>query len=492
MRLIRRPSGGGDDGERGAAIITVMIVMFVLMSFGAVSLTLTSHTVSSSARRRDRVAAVHAAEAGLNEALKQLATPAGATWCGVAASPATVLPGGGGAGVGGQQFAVAVSDSHPADGPCTPTDPTRLIVASGYSPSATAPNPSVRRMQAEVRLLPQAATPTGFGFDKAILADGPLTLVNSAAILGDGTGDNADVYSNDSVTISNSTEVHGDIVSQGSVTLGNNVVVWGGIYAAGDVTLSNSARVYGNVVSAAGSATLVHAGNVSGYIRAAGTISLGNNWTVGSTTAPGPCPPDSCLAGSPSPPPPVETLPDFTWDPSDPAWPQPVTSWSACADFLTWLEANRDDFRGTHRISPSCGLTLSGSTTVTLTGDAAIVTDGWIRFENQTKFVESGDRKLYLISLYEPGDPDRGIEFANSTLIEPDTLIYARNKVTKSNSTTISGQIFAEFVEVRNAYTHNFRQVNAPGFTVAPPPPDAPAAPPAGYRTQLLYLREVD
>lgn len=489
MRLIRPSS---EEGERGVAIVTVMMVIFVLMSFGAVSLTLTSHTVNSSARRRDRVAAVHAAEAGLNEALKQLATASGATWCGVAPSAATVLPGGGGAGAGGQQFAVSVTDSDPADGPCSASDPKRLILATGYSPSATATNPLVRRMQAEVRLLPQTATPTGFGFDKAILVDGALGLSNSAIILGDGTGDNADLYSNDDVTLNNSAGSRGDIVSQGSVTLGNNVNVYGSVYATGDVTLSQFAKVHGNVISATGSVTLVNSGTVTGYIRAATTISLNNNWVVGSTVAPGPCPPESCLANSPSAPPPVETLPDFTWDASDPDWPQPVVSWSTCSDFLTWLEANKTSFAGTHRISPSCGLTLSNSWTITLTGDAAIVTDGWISLSNQTKFLETTDEKLYLISLYEPGDPDRGIELSNSTLIEPDTLIYARNKVTKSNSTTINGQIFASLVDIKNSYTHNFRQVNAPGFTVSPAAGGGATAGAVGYRTQLLYLREVD
>lgn len=473
--------------ERGAAMVTVVSLMAVLAGLAVMATSLAMYTDGTSARRRDRVSAAHAAETGINEALKQMSGAAGALWCGAAASPATMLPGGGGA-PGGQQYSVTVSDSDPADGPCTATDPLRLVVATGYSPSATAPRPLTRAMEAQVRLLPQSAAPTGYGFDKAILSTGGLSMANSTDVLGDGTGNNADVYGGATTTIPNSAEIHGDLFLQGNVNLENSVKVWGDVVSTGDITLRNSATVYGNVTSATGSVSLINSATVTGFVRAATTVSLTNSWSVGGHTS-GPCAPNWCYANSPSTPPPVESLPDFAWDATDP-WPQPVTHWSSCGDFTTWLGNNKSNFKGTHRISPHCGITLSNSWEVKLTGDAAIITDGWIKLRNSVKFKKgSGDHKLYLVSLHEPGgaDPEAGIEMVNSTEIEPSTLFYARNKITKENSTRLSGQLYADRVSIRNSFELNFRKVVAPGFTDA----SGGSTAVAGYHTQVVYLREV-
>jgi Polymer-forming cytoskeletal len=474
------------NDERGAAIVAVVSLTAVLAGLGLVATDLAVHTGDASARRRDRVAAAHAAETGINEALKQMSGAAGALWCGAPASPATKLPGGGDA-PGGQQYAVTVSDSDPADGPCTATDPLRLVVATGYSPSATVPQPATRTMEAQVHLLPQTAAPTGYGFDKAIHSTGSLSMANSTQVLGDGTGNNADVYAGTTATIPNSAELHGDIFSQGNVSLQNSVKVWGDVVATGNVSLTNSATVYGNVISATGSVSLTNSATVTGFVRAATTVSLTNSWSVGGHTS-GACAPNWCYANSPSTPPPVESLPNFTWNSVDP-WPQPVTSWSSCADFTTWLGNNKTNFKGTHRISPSCGVTLSNSWEVTLTGDAAIVTDGWIKFRNSTKFKKgNGNYKLYLVSLHAPGgaDPEAGIEMVNSTEIQPPTLFFARNKITKANSTQLYGQIYADRVSIANSFVLNFRKVAAPGFTAA----SGESTTVTGYHTQVVYLRE--
>lgn len=473
--------------ERGAAIVAVVSLTAVLAGLGLVATNLAIHTGDASARRRDRVAASHAAETGINEALKQMSGAAGALWCGAPASPATKLPGGGGT-PGGQQYAVTVSDSNPADGPCTATDPVRLVVATGYSPSVAAPRAAVRRMEAQVQLLPQTAAPTGYGFDKAIMSTGSLSLANSTDILGDGTGNNADIYSGTSASIPNSAEIHGDLISQGNVNLVNSVKVWGDVIATGNVTLSNSATVYGNVISATGSVSLTNSATVTGFVRAATTVSLTNSWSVGGHSS-GTCAPDWCYANSPSTPPPVESLPVFAWNATD-SWPQPVTSWTSCSAFTTWLDTNKANFSGTHRIAAPCGVTLSNSWQVTLTGDAAIITDGWLKFRNSVKFKKASGTspKLYLVSLHQPGgtDPEAGLEMLNSTDIGVPTLFYARNKVTKANSTQLLGQIYADRVSIANSFELHFHKVAAPGFTSAA----GGSTTVTGYHTQVVYLRE--
>ncbi len=476
--------------ERGAAMVAVISLLTVLAGLGAVATTLAVQTDQASARRRDRVSAAHAAETGINEALKQLSGAAGALWCGAPASPATVLPGGGDA-PGGQQYSVTVTDSDPSDGPCTATDPLRLLEATGYSPSAASPRALIRTMESQVRLLPQTAAPTGYGFDKAILSAGAISMANSTDVLGDGTGNNADIYAGANATIPNSAEIHGDLFLQGNVNLQNSVKVWGDVVATGNVSLTNSATVYGNVISATGSVGLTNSATVTGFVRAATTVTLTNSWSVGGHTS-GACAPNWCYANSPSPSPPVESLPDFAWNQAD-AWPQPVTIWTgatACSDFTAWLGTNKNNFKGTHRISTSCGVTLSNSWSVTLTGDAAIITDGWIKFQNSTKFKKgTGGNELYLVSLHQPGgaNPEAGIEMVNSTEIEPPTLFYARNKITKGNSTRLFGQLYAGRVSISNSFELEFRQVVAPGFTEAA----GGSTTVTGYHTQVVYLREV-
>ena len=343
-------------------------------------------------------------------------------------------------------------------------------------------------MEAQVELLPQAAAPTGYGFDKAILSAGSLAMANSTKVMGDGTGNNADVYAGATSTIPNSAELHGDLFLQGNVNLQNSVKVWGDVVTTGNVSLTNSATVYGNVISAGGSVSLTNSATVTGFVRAATTVTLTNSWSVGGHTS-GACAPNWCYANSPSTPPPAESLPDFTWNASDP-WPQPVTTWSTCSAFTTWLGNNKTNFKGTHRIASPCGVTLSNSWEITLTGDAAIVTDGWIRFQNSTKVKKGiGSYKLYLVSLHAPGgaNPEAGIEMVNSTEIEPPTLFYARNKITKQNSTRLYGQLYAGRVSIANSFQLDFRKVVAPGFTEAT---GGGSTTVTGYHTQVVYLRE--
>jgi predicted acyltransferase (DUF342 family) len=469
-------------------MVVSVALLAVLAGLGVVATDLAVNTGDASARRRDRVSAAHAAETGVNEALKQMSGSTGALWCGAPASPATKLPGGGGA-PGGQQYAVSVTDSDPSDGPCTAADPVRLVEATGYSPSATAPNPATRKMESQVELLPQTAAPSGYGFDKAIMSTGGLSMANSTHILGDGTGNNADIYSGANAPIPNSAEIHGDIISQGPVSLVNNVKVYGDVIATGNVSLSNSATVYGNVISATGSVSLTNNVTVTGFVRAATTVSLSNSWSVGGHTS-GTCAANWCYANSPSTAPPAESLPDFSWNAADPMWPQPVMSWTSCTAFTTWLTTNKSTFKGTHRISSACGVTLSNTWTITLTGDAAIVTDGWLKFQNSTTFKKTtGNPKLYLVSLYAPGgsSPDAGIEMANQTDISVPTLFYARNKITKSNNTHVLGQIYADRVGISNSFDLDFRKVAAPGFTTA-----GGSTTVTGYNTQVVYLREVN
>jgi hypothetical protein len=356
-------------------------------------------------------------------------------------------------------------------------------------------------MEAQVRLAPLGASASAYPFDKAIFSNSTtddLPLHNSTVILGDGTGDNADVYANEDNLLINSAQVHGDVIAQGTVRLRNSVKVWGNVLAKGNVTVDNSVTVYGNIISSTGSVTMANSPVVTGYVRAATTITPGNSWTIGSSSGSGgSCSAPACFANSPSAAPPQEFLPTFTWNAADPAWPQPVSNYASCTAFMTYMSANKSNFKGTHRINSNCGALWTNSWDITMTGDAAIVTDGYLDFNNSIKF--TGNKNLYLISLCTPvGQPGAcanaayGIDMRNSTdLSGVNTLVFARNRATKRNSTKLKGQIYAQVVQIDNSFELTYKKMGPPGFTVYTGGGGGGATP-TGFGTQLLYLREVN
>lgn len=470
--------------ERGIAMITAISVAMVASLLGFTATRVASVSITRSGDFRNDVAAVHAAESGINVALGEMAKSTGNTWCGVSASAATKLPG---AGVGApvqQQYEVTVTDSNPANGACTTTDPIRVITSTGWSPDNTTAGALSRTMEAEVNLVAVSANvPAGFTFSDAIFANSStsdLGLSNSVAILRDGGANNADVYSNDDIILSNSTAPQGDVIGQKTVRISNSVHVYGDVYAVGNITMSNSAVVDGNVVSATGSITMSNSARINGNAQAAGSITTNNSATIAGTR----------LANSPSSSPAVRSIPTFTWDANDASWPQPVITHTSCANFDTWLNTgtNRSNFAGTHRITSNCAWGISNSTTITLTGDAAIVTDGYITCSNSAQFRSTtGTRKLWLISL-QTTSSGSGVTFSNSCATPNlETFIFARRHASKSNSVSLTGQIYAETLSLSNSFSLQFRAMTVPGFTM----PGAGASVVTAYNTQVLYIREV-
>jgi hypothetical protein len=131
-----------------------------------------------------------------------------------------------------------------------------------------------------------------------------------------------------------------------------------------------------------------------------------------------------------------------------------------------------------------------------MTGDAAIVTDGYLDFNNSIKFM--GNKNLYLISLCTPvGQPgacagaEYGVDMRNSTeMSDVKTLVFARNQATKRNSTKLKGQIYAHKVRIDNSFELTYHKMGPPGFTVFSG--GGGGGTPTGFSTQLLYLREIN
>ncbi len=480
MHLIHRD-------ESGVAMPAVVMVLLIMSLLSALTVQVANHSLDVSARNRDREAALHASEAGINEALRQLAGVSGATWCGVAASESTKLPGGGGAP--GQQYSVTVSDSGGVMGTCSPSDPVRLIRSTGYTPSAASTAKVSRMMEAQARMTPDTATTVGgFSFNDAIFGGSSvaqLKLDNSVKLAGSGAGNDAHVYSNHDLVLVNSTEVKGNVIAQGNISLGNSITVYGDVHAKGDILLDNSAIVYGNVISATGSVRLRNSVKVYGYTKAATTITSGSGTSIAGGRYP----------NSPSQPPARKDLPTFTFNASDPAWPQPVTTHASCADLQSYIVANKDAFKGTHRLAVDCEVRIR-EIEIKLSGPAAIVTDGWLRMDNSVKWTQgsSSNHQLWLISEHRATDAAdaKGIHLGNSVEFEnTPTFLFARNRVTKVNSTKHMGQVYADNVVASNSYEQSFYPMSPPGFSAASSSSSSSSPPAAGYKVQLLYLREL-
>jgi cytoskeletal protein CcmA (bactofilin family) len=462
---------------------TVVSVVVVTSLLGGLSTKLAVHALDESGFARNRVSAVHAAEAGINEAIRQLSSTSGATWCGVAPSDATRLPGGGNA-PGGQQYSVVVRDTTGTWGTCSVTDPIRLIQATGYSPSAAAPGRATRLMEAQVRLVPEYALPGGgFRFNHALFSNSPssqIALANNVTVYGDGSGENGHTYTNAHATFVNAVEVHGDVTVQGNVTLANSTRVYGSVHASGSVTMQLGSQVDGNVTAATGSISLANQARVVGYARAGTTISKTGSASILGGEFP----------NSPTAPQPTQYLPTFNWNPADPLWPQPILYHADCDAFATYLLLHAAAFSGTHKISTDCVVEFQQQTTVLLAGPTALIADGSFELKHSARFLAApgvNEPPLWLIALHQgtSGSDSQGISIQNSATISVPVFFYTRNQFNKSNSTSITGQIYAEKVNVSSSYVHTMRLMSPVGFS------PASGSGGSGFNVQLLYLREV-
>jgi hypothetical protein len=429
--------------ERGIGIVSALMVVLVVFAIGALWVNLSVHQAEESTLERARESARHAAEAGVNRAMSELA--ASASYAG----------GGGlqnltdGTNVVAQYEIVSVTQPGP--------DPnTRYIVARGWAPSQAKAR-ARRRLEAQVQLVPND------GFRYALFAaPGGITTSNNLTVTGD-------VYSSTNLSLSNNAKVTGTITSRGSVTTSNNSTIGGDIRALGNVTLNNaSTTVTGSVYS---NGNIALTGTVKGNAQATGTITGG---TVNGTRSP----------NSPPTPPPDQTLPTFTWNPANYTSP---STWASPAAFNTYFNANKNAFSGVHRVlCPSC----SSSTDVlfsskwTMSGDVTIVTDGPIELNKDISNGSGGPVTLTIISLFAT---DPAIEMSSNMTLPGDirVLLYAPNaRISFKNLKHFSGAVYAKSLSSDNQFDLNWVPISVPGFTWS-------LASSTHFQVQSVALKEV-
>jgi Tfp pilus assembly protein PilX len=263
------------DDERGVALIAALLVMMVCVILVAGALQLAIHSTQRSGLSRNRTASLHAAEAGLEAALSNLAQN---STCPATAGTETPLP---------DQNLPTESYKILAPVSCT-TGGNAVIAAVGYVPNATTPVATttlvahVNRGQG-APVSGGSGTNGGYVFPDALFSGGSI-LTTGGSFSAYGTGGSVpNVVANGTINISGS-QLDGLVHGWSGVTL--TVPVIGGEVVGNGVNITG-ATVQGGTggVFSSGSLTLTNT-TVNGPAKYAGAFSNPGS-TVTGTTSPG-------------------------------------------------------------------------------------------------------------------------------------------------------------------------------------------------------------
>lgn len=461
--------------ERGIAMVTALMVVVVASLLGAVVMNLSMHSTQSSAYDRARTQSIHAAEAGLDQAMSHFAS------VGISTLPCTISGSLNATPVANWSVAITYYSSYPLVG-------TAMTCANGYLTGTTAPGGAAleatgtvagwadgtveRHMQSEVAL-----SPVHGAFNKAIFSDQSPSITNNITIYGE-NGNDADFLSNSNWSCTNSMTIYGTIYVQGTASLNNSCRTASDLWARDDITMASSARVDHDAKSSTGSMTMSNSSSVGNNIQVAGTCSTcasryGGTLTTGYTQAP----------------PPTVPYPTMTFDAA--AWTADgwnIQYFSDCTSAANWvLNSANNGTKAVVRITGGCTFNLGNNKTVSRTADLAIFTDGEITTSNNTTF-QSGDsswHSLYLIveTAASCAGTDGRITMSNLTSFTKEYFfIFSPCSSTfANNNSTARGQVYGEVVAVGSNLTFTFHAMLVPG-----------AGEVTGYNAKVQFVREVN
>lgn len=227
--------------DRGIAMITAMMVLMVVTIVVAGAAGLAAHTAQRSGLDRNRSAALHAAEAGIEAEIAKLTDGSCRSTADVTdtALPDQNLP--------TESYRVLAPASCTAGG-------TADIVAVGYVPNATRPVATVTlvaRMNRSMGAPLSGGTNGGYVFPDALFTDGTLNATSGAGLSVFGLGGAVpNLTANGAMTITDSPAGHLDGAIHGWSTVSLSGVQIGGPTVAQSVTLSG-ATVQGDVTASA-------------------------------------------------------------------------------------------------------------------------------------------------------------------------------------------------------------------------------------------------
>jgi hypothetical protein len=321
--------------------------------------------------------------------------------------------------------------------------------------------------------VPTSGTPFG---DTAVYSNSSVSWPANVKILGN-EASNTDVYVNGNAAISSASVVYGSLYATGSISMRGNAQVRRDAWAGSALSLANSARVLSNGVSSTSNISVKNQAKIGMDATYCTNIQAGGGAVGGLKTKL--CPPTQVL-------PPISAFPTFTYVKEH--WELqgyeevPFTGTSACTTASNFIKNLSGTYSYVVRISEDCLLTFKKDLP-TLTGNLAIISDGGITLENNTKFVGvGGPWNLHLMFGIDNDGPPCNVTWGNSGGVSGDvnTLIYTPCTISFGSGSSISkGQLFGGNVLLRPSFSMNAFPVPVPGFGAG------------GYEEDVLYLREV-
>lgn len=491
MTRTRATTTGGDQG---VALVIAIGVIVVAMALSVVIATVAIRQSRASGVDRQRAVAVNAAEAGVDATFTAFQSSGPTLPCGPDAIPALnaqVPVDQPSVTVDVQYFQVdgvtPITDCAVIQANLTRTPMKALITATGTTTTLAGGSTNGKRaMQAFVTVRPKIAQ----GFDKAIFANGTLTVKNNHDVLGNG-GNDADVYSNTAVICENGSNqtYHGSIYSQGAVQFDGQCSALGQVWAKDQVVLGhNQSTVGGNVISSTSSVSVASVDKVAGTIMAGTTINP-------SCTAP------KCITGLVQGPPPSQPFPQMPlskigdWTAAPPTGPgyERLPDYAGdCGKAAGDAMAADAKLGGPGRvIHTTCQVGFSKTKDIPMTNDLVIYADGGFSSSQQVTLT-SGDgqtHRLYWIVPYGvtcndlSGDITTDNDF--SVLSAIDLMLYTPCDMSIQNQSTHFGQIYGGGnVTLENKFDMNYRPL--PMFGI-----DQTSLPLLSYDVDIIYKREV-
>lgn len=461
----------GEDGVM--AIVLSLALVAVMSTTVGIAFQVASTGQGDATFRRQQAQALDAAEGGLNlayETIQQAQTSS--LPCGTAAitqSFATVPT--------SSSFSDTVNyyDTYP------PTDSALscsavhggTTLAAAQVISTGSDGKVAQYMEALVKV---SVSDTGPVFDQAIFTNTSMAGSNGTTIYAHVSND-ANLYTNGSVSCGNNFAVQGSVTAQGSFTGSNNCSVTGNVTSVGNITLSNNSVIGGSASSTGhsgcispgtqGSITMSNNAVVDQSAYAYCSITLRNNAAVDHTQVPN----DTTLTN-----PPAETFPTVPepvngstiasdWNAA--GWTNQITDNTCTAGGVYTDIANMASATAPTVIITSCALSWSNNTSLSLKQNLAVFSTGGFSMQNNTTWqsTNSTTRLLYLVvpstvsgvtTTCNSGQP--GISLSNNTTFAStlNVMLYTPCTVTVSNNSTGYGQVYGGTVNAANNFTAHY------------------------------------
>lgn len=489
-------------GDNGVALLVVIGLMAVVGVLMLVMVGTAIREGNATGRDRQRSSAVMTAEGQADSIISKIqsAPLAGGLPCG--ASTVTGVP------VGSDTMTITNTVKYytagGADVDCSVLATTPVVKATIKSTSSSnriaGQASATRTVETLLNLKPSYAN----AFANAIFSNSDMTLSNNTKIFGQGSSQDADIYSNGSVTCNSNVEFHGSIYSQGTVTMSNTCVVWVDVQAKlGYYGNNPNAGVNGKILVSNGNIVL-NQSNVGQQARASGLV------TGDACTTAGKCfENDNTVAA-----PPAQAFPQYEWN--EAAWaadgyavvklPDAAGTYP-CGNYggpgalngkvdgvAHWIYDNQATMPNTviYANCPAGQPVMFQGINISLNANLAIFATAGFTFSGNTQIASNSatHRLLYLVQPYSsvtthPCTTD-GIALDNQVTVADtiDDLLYSPCNIRKANNTTHYGQIYAGgSVSIDNKMTMYYKPLPVPG-------PPAAGVSVDNYTVDILYMRE--